>query len=137
MDANTFRTQRIIRRRSVCLTGVALAVSLSGAFAATRASNPEIEARYERERAVCLSGRSSQDQATCMREAVNARDAALHGELDQGNASYRRNAQARCDVLTGDDRLDCIARMSGEGRISGSVEGGGLLREYIKTVPAW
>jgi hypothetical protein len=135
MDANTLRRQRIIRRGSACLTGIALSVSLGSAFAATRVSNPEIEARYQRERAVCLSGRSSQDQVTCLREAVNAREAALRGQLDEGNTQYQRNAQARCEVMTGDERLDCLARIS-EGRVSGSVEGGGILREYRKVVPA-
>ncbi|MEO7339093.1 MAG: hypothetical protein ABIV63_21160, partial [Caldimonas sp.] len=41
----------------------------------------------------------------------------------------RRNAKDRCDALSGDERSDCVARMKGEGTTSGSVAGGGILRE--------
>jgi hypothetical protein len=39
-------------------------------------------------------------------------------------------------VLAGDERRDCLARMRGEGTVSGSVEAGGILREKVTVVPA-
>ena len=38
-------------------------------------------------------------------------------------------------MLSGDERADCIARMNGEGSVSGSVGGGGILREKVTIVP--
>ena len=80
---------------------------------------------YQRERAVCLSGQSQQDRATCLKEA----GAAL-AEARRGGLSPASGADAeRCSPLDGVERAACIARMNGAGKVSGSVEGGGVLRE--------
>lgn len=93
----------------------------------------EAEARYRDEMAICNSGRSSQDVATCRREARNALAEYKRGRLDNsGNLSA--NARQRCDALDGDDKRDCLARTRGEGLQEGSVAGGGILRETITTV---
>ena len=73
-----------------------------------------------------------------VREAQAAREEARRGRLTE-NATpeeRERNRYARCDNLQGDDREYCIRRMNGEGTTSGSVEGGGILRELVITVPA-
>ena len=129
------RPNSILRLAGWC-AGVGLSLCTASAMAAASVSS-DIQARYEQERALCLSGRSNQDQATCLREAAAARDAARRGQLDDGLAAqYQRNAKARCAALTGDDAVDCIARMEGQGTTSGSVAGGGVLRELRKIVPA-
>lgn len=47
---------------------------------------------------------------------------------------YQRNALKRCDVFkTDDDRRACVERVR-QPQISGSVEGGGWIREYTQTV---
>lgn len=51
-------------------------------------------------------------------------------------AQLERNRFTRCEALPADDRDYCILRMKGEGTVSGSVEGGGILRELRVTVPA-
>ena len=84
----------------LCLAVAVL--SLSSAAAATRGVSGEIQARYERERAVCLSGQSNQDRATCLKEAGAAREEARRGQLDNGDNHLRSNAKARCAALTGD-----------------------------------
>ena len=43
----------------------------------------------------------------------------------------RRNALKRCVPLPDAERKDCVARMQGQGTISGSVEGGGIYRELV------
>jgi hypothetical protein len=43
----------------------------------------------------------------------------------------QRYSLMRCEALAGDDRAACVARMNGEGTISGSVAGGGILRELV------
>lgn len=108
-----------------------LGLSASAVGAATAAPS-DAQARYEQERARCLSGESGQPQATCLKEAINALDAAKHGQLNDGNAPYHKNAEQRCEVLTGGDRRDCIARVNGQSTtVSGSVKGGGILRETV------
>jgi len=114
-------------------------LGLSTAAAAGTAVSSDAQARYEQERARCLSGESGQAQSTCLKEAGAALDAAKRGLLDDGNANYRKNAKERCNALTGDEMRDCIARAKGQSSsVSGSVKGGGILRESVtvETRPA-
>jgi Ni/Co efflux regulator RcnB len=47
---------------------------------------------------------------------------------------YERNALNRCGIFkTEDDRRACVERVR-QPQLSGSVEGGGLIREYTQTV---
>ncbi len=70
-----------------------------------------------------------QDRATCERELRNARAEQRRGTLEVPGADLQANALARCAPFTGEDRTACEARAMGQGRTSGSVAGGGLLRE--------
>lgn len=88
---------------------------------------------YQAEVQACKAGKTAEDQATCLREARNAQADKKRGKLDNSNAQFEANARARCNVLTGDDKSACEARMMGSGTVSGSVAGGGLLRE-VETV---
>ena len=120
-----------------CLLAGLLLSAGSAVMAATPSpASAEIQARYERERAVCLSGKSNQDQATCLKEAGAARDVARRGLLDEGNADYRRNQLDRCKALSGDEAKDCRLRMKGAGTVSGSASAGGIYRELRTIEPA-
>ena len=112
-----------------------LSIEAVAAAAASNAASAQAESRYEKERAACLSGKSSEDSATCLKEADAARVAARKGELDKDPVSAG-NATERCKVFTGVDRQACEERLSGAGTVSGSVAGGGVLRELVQTVPA-
>lgn len=66
--------------------------------------------------------------------------AAVAGERKRGAGSnamgtdYERNALSRCEIFkTPDDRKACVERVR-QPQISGSVQGGGLIREYTQTV---
>lgn len=97
----------------------------------------DIEARYQAERAACESGSTGQEREACLQEAINARAAAKHGELESAASDYERNAVARCDALPPEERDLCRRRARGEGEVKGSVEGGGILREYREvTLPS-
>jgi hypothetical protein len=101
------------------------------AAAATRASDAQL--RYQQERAVCMSGQSNQERATCLKEAGAAFAEAKRDSLGQsGDSALQRNRQMRCDALKGGDREDCMRRMSGEGVTSGSAQQGGILRELTR-----
>ncbi|HKB55287.1 MAG TPA: hypothetical protein VKD22_14920 [Ramlibacter sp.] len=88
---------------------------------------------YQHEVQSCISGRTQEDRATCLREARNAQAERKRGRLEIPGAQYQANARARCNALAGEDKAACEARMMGYGETSGSVAGGGVLRE-IETV---
>ena len=72
-----------------------------------------------------------------VREAQAARQEARRGRLqDEAPAQLERNRYVRCEGLPAEDRAHCMRRMNGEGTVSGSVEGGGILRELTVTLPA-
>lgn len=113
---------------ALCSVGV-----MAGAHAQTARSTDDAATRYRMEREACMSGQSHQDRATCLKEAGAAQGEARAGRLDdRAAASYRQNAMERCRVLPTSDRDACVARIDGSGRVTGSVEGGGILREYVQ-----
>lgn len=121
--------------------GVAAGMLACGAMnglsaAAAPADSGGERARFERERAACLDGRSNQARSTCLAEAQAAYAQARQGRLGDEHADLARNARQRCQGLPQADREDCLARMDGRGTVSGSVEGGGLLRELVTVEPA-
>lgn len=99
----------------------------------------DISARYQRELAACRNGTSThQDVATCLHDVRAAHAEQVRGTLPDGAAVDPENAMRRCEALKGSDRLACRDRMQGKGTVSGSVAGGGVLRELVtvETVPA-
>lgn len=108
----------------------------SATLAATPGALAEAQARYKQDMALCNSGQSNQDPATCRLEAKNALAAAKRGELSDAPGVYQQNALQRCAAHQGSDRSDCEARMRGQGNETGSVANGGILRESVTIVPA-
>lgn len=118
---------------AVAFVAISFVATLASAFGADDASP---EARYRSERAVCLSGTSNQDRATCLKEAGAARSLARRHALNNTSASYQQNALLRCKALPAADQSDCQRRIDGDGKVSGSVRDGGLIREVTTVVPA-
>ena len=80
-----------------------------------------------------------QDRAACLREAGAARQEGQRGGLTSpGDASVDTNALARCENQPAADRSACEARVRGTGAssTSGSVMGGGVIRETVTPLPA-
>lgn len=125
--------------RGACAVTLLLAAAISPVFAAA-ASTPapagSPEAIYQSERADCLAGRTQQDQKTCLFEAVSARDAARKGLLTTATPqALHQNLQQRCLVQPeGPERAACERIAQGEGKVTGSVAGGGELRELTTVV---
>lgn len=116
----------------VCTRWTLLAALASGlALPAFGADGSAGQAQYEKQRAECTSGKSNQDKATCLKEAAAALAESKRGQLGDSGADYRRDQMERCKPLSGAEQRDCIARMKGGGTVSGSVEGGGILREKV------
>jgi hypothetical protein len=128
------RTLDIGRPRLVSI-GVAalLAMTAASAQVATGTTGIDASGNYQQEVNACMTGKTQQDRDTCLREARNAQADKKRGALENAGASFESNAAARCDVFKGEEKAACQARMMGYGNTSGSVAGGGLLRE-VETV---
>ena len=126
-----------------CRTHVAAALialfSLSASAAPTATptttptATPSAQQRYAMERSACAA-KTGDERSTCLKEANAALAAARNHELD-GQKPVPGNALKRCQRLPDADRKECEARMR-SGSVSGSVEGGGVLRQLVTTVPA-
>jgi len=100
---------------------------------------PGTAARMQSEQASCDG--VQQDKAACLREAGAARQEAGRGGLTSaGPAASESNAMARCQLQPAADRADCEARLRGapgsSSTTSGSVMGGGVIRETVTPLPA-
>lgn len=118
--------------------GVVAAVFAVGAAQAAPAAKDgslaAAEQRYQRERAACLDGTSHQDKATCLKEATNALDEARKNPSPKPDrADLRSNKLQRCDYVREADQAACRRLALGKGQESGSVEGGGVIKE-TKTI---
>jgi len=129
---NTHLPQR--SNRGVVPFGIAALLAMTAATAqvATGTTGIDASGSYQHEVQSCMTGHTQQDQATCLKEARNAQADKKRGVLE-GGAQLDANAKARCDVLSGEDKAACQARMLGYGSTTGSVAGGGVLRE-VETV---
>ncbi|HSW21094.1 MAG TPA: hypothetical protein VLJ86_27975 [Ramlibacter sp.] len=120
------------RRSLVSFTATALLAVAATAQVATIDNS----GNYRQELQSCMSGQTAQDRDTCLREARNAQAERQRGTLGEADRQYQANALARCDAFkAADDKSACQARVMGQGQISGSVAGGGILRQYEMTVP--
>jgi len=130
--AGTARSALLAWSLAFCATGALPGGSL--AIAAESGMQAEAMARFQQERARCLSGESQEDRKTCLIEAAAAYEENRHGRLDDRGAPYERNRVLRCDVQPVEDREDCLRRMRGEGVTTGSVAEGAVIRELVRPV---
>ncbi|HYF41781.1 MAG TPA: hypothetical protein VEA35_04970 [Ramlibacter sp.] len=125
-------------RKSLISFGVAALLAMTAATAQVAtgtAGTTGIDAsgNYQQEVQACMSGRTQQDRDTCLQEARNARADKQRGALDNAGGQFQANAAARCEPLSGEEKAACRARVLGYGETSGSVAGGGVLRQ-VETV---
>lgn len=121
----------------VSFGAAALLAATAAAAQVAGAQDIDDSGDYRHEVQSCLSGKTPQDKATCLKEARNAQADKKRGRLGNAGGEFQANASARCDALAGDEKAACQARMLGYGSTSGSVAGGGLLREVeIVVLPA-
>ena len=80
--------------KSLVSFGVAtlLAVTAATAQVATGTTGIDASGSYQQEVQACLTGRTQQDQATCLREARNAQADKKRGVLDNTGATFAANA---------------------------------------------
>lgn len=123
-------------RKSLISFGVSALLAVGAAtaqVAGAGATGIDASGSYQQEVQACMSGRTQQDQATCLKEARNAQADKRRGLLET-QGQLQANAMARCDAFRGgEDKAACQARVMGFGSTAGSVAGGGLIRE-VETV---
>ena len=121
----------------------AMALGCQAAFAAdakAEKSAAKADSTYATDKAACEQGRTSQDRATCLKEAGAAQDERRRSRLDT-SGSPAANATVRCDNVPSKDKADCLARIGAASApnqrttTSGSVGGGGVIRETTTTYP--
>jgi hypothetical protein len=122
-------------RKLTVVTAATLLASTT-VLAAGTAALADAQARYVQDMAACNSADADTDLAACRLEARNALAEAKRGGLNDATDQYQPNALRRCDAHQGDDRAACEKRMRGEGRVDGSVSGGGILRQIETIIPA-
>ena len=111
-------------------------VGAISANAASPAPTPA-ETRYQQDRANCLAGKTAESQKTCLKEAGAALQASREHELKTpSSAQIAADERKRCEALSGDDRKDCLKRAANiDTTVSGSVAGGGDIKETVTVVP--
>ena len=109
-----------------------LAPLAAGAATAAATSNAQADRRaiYERDRAACEAGKSTQERSLCLHDVTVAyRMPHTNKPYDLDPAAYLRNQELRCGPLKDKELEACLARMRGAGVTRGGVETGGMLRE--------
>jgi hypothetical protein len=110
-----------------------LAMGAANAQVASGTTGIDATGNASSEMAACNNGKTQQDRETCMREVRNASADKRSGKLDNAGGQFDANAAQRCNVLTGEEKIACEARVIGVGNTQGSVAGGGVIRE-VETV---
>lgn len=83
------------------------------AFGAHAAGTGSGQSQYQMDVQRCNSGDTSQDRATCLREAGAARQESQRNRLDdKQEGRYQDNAMMRCKNLPASQQQDCITQMT-------------------------
>ena len=107
----------------------------SAPVAAQGATSPAVSTGVGNPYKACTDGTTNEDRATCLKEAGAAKLEAQRGNLTTPASAADQNALQRCDALSGSDKEACRLRIMGAGTTSGSVAGGGQIREVVTQTP--
>ena len=110
----------------VGLTLLAVAPTLAATGAAGSA-----KARYLSAIEHCRTIGEHDARANCLSEASTAYAQTQPSPPQENPQQLASNALRRCDKLPEPDHSDCVARVNGAGTVSGSVAGGGMLKELV------
>lgn len=136
---NTQTKQARPQNRSLLSFGICALLAVGAATAqvagaaGTGATGIDNSGSYQQEVQACMSGKTQQSQADCLKEARNAHADKARGVLLHEGENFQANAMQRCATLSGEDKAACQARMMGYGSVEGTVAGGGVIRE-VETV---
>lgn len=130
MHTHQFPSYRLARR--LALTGLVLGAALNAV-----AADPRDASQFRQDMQSCRDGGAPQSRSDCERETRNAYAESRRGGLTSPTDTSNEQAQRRCSVFQREgDNADCMARMGGGALVSGSVNGGGLIREATTPAPS-
>ena len=132
ITSNTFRFSQIIKSACAFSLTALLAVTATAQIA-SGTTGIDATGNAASEMAACNNGTTQQSRETCMTEVRNANAAKRAGKVDNAGGQFEANALQRCNVLQGEDKIACEARVTGFGSPQGSVAGGGVITQ-VETV---
>lgn len=92
---------------------------------------------YRQERAWCMANTAGTALVDCLKNSGAAQAEKNRGTLTNsvGNSvsNFEANALLRCEAFQGEELAACKARVAGQGGVSGSVQGGGTIKQ-VETV---
>lgn len=94
------------------------------------------QSTYEQDRAACMRSDAQHERTSCLREAGAIRAQGPSRVPGTTPETRMDNAMKRCADLPPENKSTCERMVRGEGTVSGSVAGGGQIRELVTTVPA-
>ncbi|MDO8906513.1 hypothetical protein [Hydrogenophaga sp.] len=126
------------RLRLLAVGAAMLVASVASAQSGAGSARSSIEATYQRDRAACMASDAQHERTSCLREAGAVRAEAMRGARRGGESEemLTRNALERCKRQSGEQQAICERMVRGEGSTTGSVEGGGMIRELTIMEPA-
>ncbi len=130
MSRPTFHNPRPLNLLLALMACIAPFAATAATASTSSSDQADRRAIYERDRAACESGKSTQDRSLCLHDVTVAyRMPHTNKPYDLDPATYQRNQALRCGPLKDKDLEACMARMRGAGITRGGVETGGMLRE--------
>ena len=111
------------------LIGLGL-LTAAPSYAATTGAG-SAKARYLGAIEQCRNIRDHDTRANCLSEASTAFAQTQPSPPQENPQQLASNAMKRCEPLPEPDHRDCVARVNGAGTVSGSVAGGGMLKELV------
>jgi hypothetical protein len=125
-------------RSRACVAAAALALAVPAWATGTPAKAPAGNSTHQKERAACAAAENADARTSCLRDIGAARQQAQQKGTRPSPSpeQLQQNALKRCDAHKGlEERAICVRMVSGDGQVSGSVSGGGLLRELETPIP--
>jgi hypothetical protein len=114
---------------STLMLALSAALAVHAQVGQTGDTGIDTSGNAQTERMWCLANMADVGLADCLSDTRSAIIENRRGGLTVQNDNFRRNALLRCNVFEGQERQVCQARVTGLGQSSGSVMGGGIIRE--------
>ncbi len=119
------------------LLGASLACSAMAQVNVKGDTGIDTSGNARQERAWCMVNTEGTARSDCLRATAAAESENRRGVPDNNSRDFVGNALARCNIFMGEELIACQARVIGLGNASGSVRGGGIIKDVVTvTTPA-
>lgn len=133
MNRSTTSEQALRAAAGFCASALFAVAAATAQVALTGDTGIDASGDYQQERAWCMANTAGEERVTCLKNSGAAQAEKRRGTLDTNGRDFETNALQRCDVFLSEERAACEARVAGYGSASGSVIGGGVIKQ-VETV---